>query len=179
MKDDEKATFAEINIVQAMLNSDRLFPIRRQDKKIADKKEIINILKSERVCRIGLVDKGMPYIVPVNFGYLNGSLYIHSSRIGRKIDILKRNKNVCFEIEKDVHIIPADKACNWDTHYTSVFGLGKAELLSDVDFIRKGLNIIMKQQSGKDDWGYEEKSFTNLLIIKINISSISGKHTKI
>ena len=62
--------------------------MRRKDKEIKDKKEIESIIKRAKVCRIALSDNNMPYIIPVNYGYKNNCIYIHSASEGKKIDII-------------------------------------------------------------------------------------------
>ena len=79
-----------------------------------------SILKESRICRIGLVDQDKPYIVPMNFGYKNGTLYIHSAKEGRKIDLMKKNPNVCFEMDELVRLKKAKQACEWGVQYQSM-----------------------------------------------------------
>ncbi len=59
--------------------------MRRKEKEIADKSEIESIIRKSLVCRLGIVDAGLPYIVPLCFGYDNGALFFHSAKEGRKI----------------------------------------------------------------------------------------------
>ena len=75
--------------------------MRRKEKEIKDRKEIISILQKAKICRIGLSENNKPYIVPMNFGYKEGCLYFHCANEGRKIGIIKKNNNVCFEIDTD------------------------------------------------------------------------------
>ncbi len=75
--------------------------MRRYDKEITDSGEIAAIMDKAAVCRIALVDGNCPYIFPVNFVVRNNYLYFHSSPEGRKIDILRKNNRVCFEIDID------------------------------------------------------------------------------
>ena len=69
--------------------------MRRKDKEITDIKEIESILQGAQVCRLGMADNNMPYVIPVCFGYKEHTVYIHSASEGRKIDTLKKNPNVC------------------------------------------------------------------------------------
>ena len=105
--------------------------MRRKEKEISDKAEIeIIILKSE-VCRLGLSDDGVAYIVPLCFGYQDNCLYFHSAGEGKKIDILKRNKQVCFEFEADTRVTTGKTACAWGMQYRSVIGYGEASFIRD------------------------------------------------
>jgi hypothetical protein len=64
--------------------------MRRTDKEIINRREINTVLSKATVCRIGLIDRDFPYIVPLNFGYKNNCLYFHSAPIGKKIEIITK-----------------------------------------------------------------------------------------
>jgi nitroimidazol reductase NimA-like FMN-containing flavoprotein (pyridoxamine 5'-phosphate oxidase superfamily) len=56
---------------------------------------------------------GQPYIVPVCFGYDDGTLYFHSATAGRKLDVLRKNNAVCVEFDVDCEVVKAENACKW------------------------------------------------------------------
>jgi nitroimidazol reductase NimA-like FMN-containing flavoprotein (pyridoxamine 5'-phosphate oxidase superfamily) len=66
--------------------------MRRKDRKITDRAEIEAIIAKAQVCRLAMADKDRPYIVPLSFGYEDNTLYFHSANTGKKIDILKNNR---------------------------------------------------------------------------------------
>ena len=76
--------------------------MRRKDKEISDRSAIEDIIKRSTVCRLAMSDNNSPYVIPINFGYENSTVYFHSAREGRKIDILKKNPNVCIEFDIDI-----------------------------------------------------------------------------
>ncbi len=121
--------------------------LRRNDKEIKDKNEIAAILKRAIVCRIAFSENNKPYIVPVNFGYKDNCLYFHSAPEGKKIDILRNNNTVCFEIDIDFDIIKAATPCNWSAKYRSVIGFGKAFFVEDFEEKRSALNHIIQKYS--------------------------------
>ena len=138
----------------------------------------MNVLKSSKICRLALADVNTPYIVPVNYGYKDNALYVHSAKSGKKIDFLKKNPLVCFEVESDVQIIASENACDWSTRYKCVIGYGRAELLYDKETVEDALDIIMYHQSGHGGWSYAEKKELNkVTIIKITIRSLTGKRS--
>jgi nitroimidazol reductase NimA-like FMN-containing flavoprotein (pyridoxamine 5'-phosphate oxidase superfamily) len=149
--------------------------VRRKEKEITDEPEIIDILSSETICRLAIAENNIPYIFPVNYGYRNGALYIHSAPEGRKISIIEKNDMVCFEIESGVRMISADSACDFSMAYRSVIGYGKASFLHDSGLKMEALNIIMKQQTGSKGWSFSEKSLEKTAVIKVEIESMSGK----
>jgi hypothetical protein len=149
--------------------------MRRKDKEITDRRIIDELLKTARVCRIALVDAGEPYIVPVNYGYRDNALYIHSAAAGRKMDILRRNNRVCFEIESPAATIQHPEACHWGTRARSLIGYGRVEIITDREEKRRGLDIIMAHHGKTDANLYDEKQLTAVVILKLTIESLVGK----
>jgi uncharacterized protein len=149
--------------------------MRRKDKEITDKNEIEQIFKNAQVCRLGLFDGKIPYIVPLNFGYKENTLYFHSALEGRKIDILKNNPNVCFEIDIPGKTINSEKACNWGMCFLSIIGEGKVLFLENESDKFTALNIIMEHYSDKSEWDYNKKMLNKTLVFNISIDTISVK----
>ena len=150
--------------------------MRRKDKEITDKKEIEKILKKSQICHIAMVDKEKPYIVPMNFGYENKTLFFHSALEGRKINLIKKNPNLCFEVDQVVQFKKAKIACDWSIEYKSVIGEGRAQLLYDPEEKREGLDIIMAQYSGRT-FEYPSEMLEKTLVIKLVIDKINGKQS--
>lgn len=150
--------------------------MRRKDKEITDKKEIEKILKESQICHIAMVDKEKPYIVPMNFGYENKTLFFHSALEGRKINLIKKNPNLCFEVDQVVQFKKAQLACDWSIEYKSVIGEGRAQLLYDPEEKREGLDIIMAQYSGRT-FEYPNEMLEKTLVIKLEIDKMTGKQS--
>jgi len=148
--------------------------MRRKEKEITHNEEIEAIIKKAEICRIGLVDDAEPYIVPVCFGYEGRALYFHSAPEGRKIDLIRRNNRVCFEIDTDVEIVSAEKPCGWKAKYRSVIGVGRAVILEKNEEKRHGLSVIMRQYS-ENTSGLEFETLDSASVIKIEIERITGK----
>ena len=51
------------------------------------------------VIRLGILFCDEIYIVPINHAEMNGSLYFHSSKEGRKIELLRKNPQIIVEAE--------------------------------------------------------------------------------
>lgn len=68
--------------------------MRRKDREISSREEIIKIIREEGICRLAIKDEPYPYIVPMNYGIEIGgeqiNLYFHSAIEGRKIDLIKK-----------------------------------------------------------------------------------------
>jgi uncharacterized protein len=153
--------------------------MRRSDKEILDKELIDSILKKELVCRIAMNDDGNPYLVPMIFGYQDNCLFLHSAKEGRKIDILKKNNRICFEVESNVELVPAESACNWSFKYYCIIGYGNASFIEDMAEKKELMNIIMEKGSGKNSWDFPEAALEKTAIIKIEITAMTGKKSQL
>ncbi len=149
--------------------------MRRNDKQIEDRDILHDILQGNSVCRIALADNNIPYIIPMNYGYHEQKIYLHSAKEGRKIDIIKKNNTVCFEITDSVEIVASDTACGYGTKYRSVIGHGKAVAVTANDKKIEALKIIMKQHTGSADWDFKESVIDKICVFEIIIESITGK----
>lgn len=144
-------------------------------KKITeDKNTIESIIRQASVCRIALSDDAQPYVVPVCFGYEDNTLYFHSSRKGRKLDILRKNNAVCFEFDIDHEIVRSGGACEWSIKYRSVIGFGRAFFVEDLEEKKRALDIIVGQYSGRP-CEYPEATLRNTAVVKVEIQSMTGK----
>ena len=151
--------------------------MRRKDKEITDRGEIEAIIHQSDVCRLAMADEAGPYIVPLNFGFSDDSLYFHSAHKGRKIDILKKNPRVCFEFDLGVKIISGEKACDWGTYFKSVIGFGKARFVKDIEAKKKALNVIMNHYAGKS-FEYTGTDVDKVAIIRVDIEQMTGKRAE-
>jgi uncharacterized protein len=124
--------------------------MRRKQHEITDKKIIEEILSKSEVCRIAIMDGDRPYIVPVNYGYYENAIYIHLAPLGKKIELLKINNKVCFEIEYVAEIFKSELPCDWGTKYRSVIGYGSIDFVTDFEQKKEGLDILMAQYGKKD-----------------------------
>ncbi len=148
--------------------------MRRKDQEINDIATIEDIIHKAQVCRLALSENGRPYIVPLCFGYKDNNLYFHSTREGKKLDILRKNNNVCFEIDTDHELVKGKKVCNCSMKYRSVIGFGRAELIEDIEQKRRAFDIIM-QNYYEGFFKYPEGSIKNTVIIKVKIECMTGK----
>ncbi len=148
--------------------------MRRKDKEITDTAFLEEILSKAMVCRLGLCEGNQPYVVPLCFGYKDNALYFHCAEQGKKLDILRKNNNVCFEVDIDHQLIKSGQACNWGIKYKSVIGFGKAVFIKDAELKAKALDIIM-QQFSKGTFEISEEAIKNTAVVKIEIESMTGK----
>ena len=152
--------------------------ITKREREVTDINEIKEILDKSMIVHIGMVDGDEPYVVPMNYGYTleNGELciYLHGATVGRKIDIIKKNPKVFFEMECDVTPFEGKVACQYGTTYSSVMGRGTAVVLSESADKIDGLAKFMKTQTGKD-FTFDEKMVSIVNVIKITSTDFTAK----
>lgn len=150
----------------------------RREQQVTDINEIIEILDKSKVVHVGMIDGDEPYVVPMNYGYIleDGKLviYLHGARRGRKIDAIKANPKVFYEMCCDITPFEGDVACRYGITYASIMGRGVATLVEDVEEKKQALSILMKTQSGKD-FTFEDKLTTVVSIIKIDTLEFTAK----
>lgn len=149
--------------------------MRRKDKQITDQNLLLEILQNNTICRVALSDNNTPYIIPMNYGYANNRIYLHSAKEGKKIDIIQRNNSVCFEITDSIEIVESEIACDFGTKYRSVIGFGKIFPVIEKEKKREALEVIMRQHTKKTSWNFNESILDKIIVFEIKIESITGK----
>ncbi|MDR1938016.1 MAG: pyridoxamine 5'-phosphate oxidase family protein [Tannerellaceae bacterium] len=142
-----------------------------------DRERIEDAINACDVCFVGMADTdGTPYVLPMNFGYLDGTVYLHSAQEGRKIDILERNPNVCITFCSAYKLVSQhpDVACSYSMHFTSVVGWGKVVYEDDFDKKTEILNIFMKHYSDKT-FRYGAPAVRNVKIWKVPLENVTCK----
>ncbi len=148
--------------------------MRRKDKEIKDRAAINSIIARADVCRLALSHDNSPYLVPLCFGYDGTSLYFHSAKAGRKIDILRQNPEVCFEMAVDCEPVKGPQSCDWTMRFMSVIGFGRVSFIDDNEEKKKALSAICAQYSDSPLTG-DTKKIEKTLVFRVDITDMSGK----
>lgn len=152
--------------------------ITRRELEVTDTQEIIEILDKCKIVHIAMVDDGEPYVVPLNYGYTMEedqlTLYLHGALKGRKIDVMRKNPKVFFEMNCDVVPFDGKIACQFGTSYSSIMGRGEAEILEDVEEKKAGLSLFMKSQTGMD-FEFTDKMVSAVSVIRIKVKDYTVK----
>ena len=151
----------------------------RRERQVTDINEIIKILDTAKVLHLGLCVGNEPYVVPMNYGYElkedELTLYLHGARRGKKLDMMRENPNVFFELCCDITPFEGEVACSYGITYSSVMGKGTVSIVEDMDEKRHGLSALMKTQTGKD-FSFEDRMAEVVSVIRIDVSEYTAKH---
>lgn len=147
----------------------------RSDRRISDREQIDGIIRRCKVCRVGLLVDGRPYVVPLCFGYDGDSVYFHMSRKGKKMAGLTMNRNVCLEWDLPGDVIESSEPCGWSMSFESVIAYGSVVFLQSDDAKRDGLNFIMQQYADKNaKWSFPIEKLEKTIVLKVQLDEVSG-----
>ena len=154
----------------------------KRELQITDEAQIRAILDTAKVLHLGLAVDNEPYVVPMNYGYTmeNGKLvlYLHSAMRGRKLDMIRANPKVFFELECDQIPFEGDKPCQYGLSYSSVMGRGTAQIVEDVPEKMKAMTALMKTQTQKD-FEFNDRLVSIVAVIRIDVAEYTAKHRPI
>ena len=157
--------------------------MHRADREVKDISKTIEFLNEEKVCRIGLYDGEKVYVVPMNYGFEHNegrklTFYLHCAQIGRRIDIVKKNPEVCIEIDGRHMLETADIPCDYGYFYMSLIGNGRLKFVDDIKEKEDILCKFMLQQTGKEINNFGEKWLNAVCIMKLELTDYTVKEHK-
>lgn len=154
--------------------------MRRSDREVTEIEEIIGIVEKCDVCRVAMSDDGKPYIVPMNFGYdyVGGrlTLYFHCAKTGKKLDIIKENPYVCFEMDCSHSLIDGgDTACKYGMAFESVIGTGNIYMCAGREEKRKGLAALMGKYTPGKRFAFTDEDIESVAVLKLVAGDFTAK----
>lgn len=155
--------------------------MRRSDREITNKDEIHSIISECKVIRLAMLDEvGLPYIIPLNFGaaYTDDActLYCHCACEGRKLELLRRDDRVAFEMDCREELVRGETACSHSYYYASVIGAGRAEILEGAEKAQ-GLSVLMRHMTGREE-RFTEEQLRGVTVFAIRVETLSAKAKK-
>jgi nitroimidazol reductase NimA-like FMN-containing flavoprotein (pyridoxamine 5'-phosphate oxidase superfamily) len=152
--------------------------MRKANREITDKKDLIEVIKKCRVCRLAFHDEPYPYIVPLSFGFSFDEdrlvLYFHCAKEGKKLELLKQNNHVSFEMDHLVNLIIEEPSCKSTMEYESVFGVGLLQL-ADSNEKEAALMFVMQHYSEKTAFSFDKSIVERTTVLILHVTHITGK----
>ena len=151
-------------------------------REITDSGKIREILEGCSYLHLGLVEDGMPYVVTLNYGVTVDEsdghyiLYLHGANKGRKLDIIRQNSNCSFAMERNVAPFEGRMACQYGMTYESIMGNGQIHIVDDPQEKIRSLEILMKTQTGKEGFEFDERMVTIVTVMRIDVAQITAKY---
>jgi nitroimidazol reductase NimA-like FMN-containing flavoprotein (pyridoxamine 5'-phosphate oxidase superfamily) len=152
--------------------------MRHPERELKNRETMISMLERLPIGRFATISyKGFPVIKPVNFLYLNGKIYLHSSTKGEKIEDIQRGSPICFEVDEPIAYVIASKVtCQANYYYRSIIVKGKASFVEDQDIKMKILERMMEKYQPEGGYGeIPTEMLKKTAIIEISVEEITGK----
>ncbi|WP_415282284.1 pyridoxamine 5'-phosphate oxidase family protein [Candidatus Nitrososphaera sp. FF02] len=152
---------------------------------IKSKQKMIDFLNGQPVGRVASIDKnGYPQVIPMNFVWENGAVYMHSHPFGEKLENMARNQKVGFEVDQHVCFLPSyyfhpTDASQADTLYISVVIKGRAIIVQDNEEKARALNALMEkyQKEGRyEQLNAQMPAVHEVTVIKVVPEDMRGKY---
>lgn len=144
---------------------------------ITQRAEIESIIRQCPYCTVGLTDRdGNPYVIPMNFAYHDGTIYLHSGPDGSKIEMVTRHPRICitFCLGHELVYMHRQVACSYSMKSRSVMCRGNVRFVEDLEQKRRVLDIIMQQYT-TDEFKYSEPAVRNVKIWEVKVNHMTCK----
>ena len=156
--------------------------MRRSERAITEVTEIAKIIEKCDVCRLGLSDENVPYVVPLNFGYEHTDgqliLYFHGAATGKKHDIIAKNPLACFEMDCFHKLVEGAEACKYTMEFESVIGNGKIEACVEKSEKIHALRQVMRQYVSGKEFDFPDHALDATTVFRLVVSDVVGKQLK-
>lgn len=139
--------------------------------------EIQEVLERCFVVHVALQNGKIPYVVPMNYGYVmeeeHPVLYLHSQKNGKKINCIKANPDVGFAL--DWFSEKESLRAHCDMHYQSIIGEGRLSIVEDEEECVRGMNSILLHAKKRPIKKYTEQFFAHFHVLRLDVDVFSGK----
>lgn len=152
--------------------------LRRADREITDRAALDALLARGDIGHLGLVDKGRPYVVPLNYAYADGRIYFHSAPEGRKIAAMQANPQVCFQVEEHYGTVHSNRARPHSSHYASVMAFGQARIAdaAEVDVQMYAMQLLLdKYAPGRHYHPLRPRELAGMVAVVVTVEALTGK----
>lgn len=144
---------------------------------IEEREFIEKTIQECKECFVGMIDmEGLPYVIPMNFGYKDDVIYLHSGPEGSSIRYLENNPDVCITFCTNTELTHQNEevACSYRVKGSSVICRGKVSFIEDLNDKVEALDILMSQYT-KQPFKYSEPSVVNVKVWKVEIEQVSAR----
>jgi len=171
--------------------------MRRKDREMDKDFAYAVIDKAEFGTLATINEDGNPYCIPISIARKDDKIYLHSAKLGTKIENIMRNPKVCMSFVGDVHVpveLNDEKApmaseenihktleTRFTTEFESAVVFGTIIIVDDKNEKIEGLKLITEKYCPNDMPYFEaaiNKSYNVTYVLRIDIEHITGKRKK-
>jgi nitroimidazol reductase NimA-like FMN-containing flavoprotein (pyridoxamine 5'-phosphate oxidase superfamily) len=149
--------------------------MRRKDREILDPQFIDKVLNDAIHGNLGLCDNGEPYVIPMNYAWSDNKIWLHCANEGRKLDIIRVNPKVCFQVSAETELVIAEEPCRSGMKYSSVVISGVASIIEEHEEKSSALLRIMQHFTKDFSHKFTQEETNRVTIISIKPDKITCK----
>lgn len=154
--------------------------MRRKDREVTDREEILEIMRGCDVCYVSLMDGEFPYIVPMNFGIQTDDgrlrLTFHCADTGRKLELLRQNPHAAFAMST-AHRLEMENGCHCTMRYASVCGKGVFRELEDGEK-KAAMDALMAKYRPKSVYDGDPAALAKVTMLALEVEQVSAKRNQ-
>lgn len=147
-----------------------MFTVRMKKRLCTDQGKIEQFLCVAETAYLGLADGNAPYVVPLNYAWLNGCMYFHGAQEGRKMEIISRSPEACATIAESRGTLPHPVPAKTDTAYISVMAFGRIEPVDGIGEATEAMQAMLDKYAP----GYYQERLSSTHVERY-ISSMGSK----
>lgn len=144
---------------------------------MTERGEMEQLILSCPYCMLGLTDdEGLPYVIPLNFAYADGTVYLHSGPTGLKQELLERRPQVCLTFCHGAELVWMHRqmACSYSMKSASVVCRGTARRVEDMADKRRALDLMMAHYTDTP-CGYSDAAVRHVQVWAVKVDSMTGR----
>ncbi len=157
--------------------------MRRHDREVRTTERLMSIMELCSICRVAMHDDGGEiYVIPLSFAYEktegdNLRLWFHAAEAGKKLDLLRQNDKVGFEMDCNVQLIESERPCSYSYTYMCLVGRGRVAILPDDDIENKckAMELILLHQANRKGVVLKEEMLRYVTVFYIDVTELTGK----
>jgi nitroimidazol reductase NimA-like FMN-containing flavoprotein (pyridoxamine 5'-phosphate oxidase superfamily) len=152
-----------------------------RDKARYDRASVHAILDAGLVAHVAFIQEAAPIVVPMIYGRVEDTLFLHGARKARVIRLLESTHHACLNVTLLDGIVLARSAFNSSMNYRSATVFGCPQLVDDPDAKLEALRVI-SEQSMPGRWDElrapHDREIRMTGVIRLDIDSASAKVSK-
>ena len=152
----------------------------RRKERSTTREEMVLLLERMDIGHLAMMAEDGPYVVPVNYLFAEGCIYLHSGAKGKKMEALRADPRVCFLVDETGPQVTWDRGCGISQIYESVMCFGRAEFIEEREE-RKRILILMirKFMRGEDALPLVDRNVDNTAVLRIRVEEMTGKANRL
>ncbi|HKV24578.1 MAG TPA: pyridoxamine 5'-phosphate oxidase family protein [Candidatus Acidoferrum sp.] len=163
---------------EPITQTERTRVVREPQRGVYDRETIYAILDEAKVCHVGFVVDGQPFVIPTLYARVGDAIYFHGSAASRMLRALGEGMRVCVTVTLMDGFVLARSVFNHSINYRSVVALGTAAIVEEPQEKLQALRAFTgKLLPGRweDARKPNEKELKATSILRLPLTEISAK----